>query len=462
MLSLNNSHWAKRRTRRGQAIRKHAARIPLGMFVAMLCVTTHANLVEQFARDQIVFISNSEAGGGKAGRIEKELKKIHPETRCLDFLKDWDPTKKFDRVAGKPLIFLIGGGDGTVSFVLGKLAANYSQDEYLAVFYGLGTGCATSRSIGWGGSAPANDSVEEDLQYMMDALEKNDKVGMTPSYKITKLAGATFGPSYSVDTMVDWITTGYYTGIAHEFHRWRESLTYDKAKDKSSIEQWVPGKAEMIREMMKQCKEVNIIVYAFLGLKHTARGIYQQVRCAAQRLWNWGNGMLLVDPFPRRRPTNPKVMMTLPPPKDSSPQGAYALPKNSNLLIAAIPVFGHGTLLFSGMPFTGGLQMGVSNNPFLLGLQGTGFFRMEAHDQKPFKNAFGKDHFQDIILDFKENQKIQVDGEAWDQDPTKIRISRERMHRVLIGPHMNYERYVMKYLTSLLERWIPKPMQAKL
>lgn len=319
----------------------------------------------------LIVIANKKSGNNDGGMVLSEFRKYLNPVQVID-LSERKPAEALQwcvLMAPKQLKILVGGGDGTINWVL---TTSYKLDldpEPLLSIVPLGTGNDLSRVLGWG----SENLPEMDVVEFLDSIKQ-----ATPSaldrWKVDIISHRHLGLRIPANTlyMYNYLSIGVDALISLNFHKTRDSPYY-----------------------LFGSRLFNKALYLCFG---TQQAVTSDCKNLEKRLDLFIDGRKIV------------------------------LPELESVVVLNIPSWGAGVNLWNLT--SGGKPQSIRDGILeVVGIFSSFHVaQLQMGLSTPVKLGQGKN----IEIRLKSKAPIQIDGEPWEQNPSIIKISFTNQCPVLI------------------------------
>ncbi|KAJ8979408.1 hypothetical protein NQ317_015840 [Molorchus minor] len=334
--------------------------------------TIHKHLLLRGVRDPgwdkwtpLVVIANKKSGNSDGALVLSEFRKYLNPVQVID-LSERKPAAALQwcvLLAPKVINVLVGGGDGTIAWVLTTSHKLDLDPEPLLSIIPLGTGNDLSRVLGWGKENP--------LELHVDTVLKNLQKARTSEldrWKVEIISTRHLGLKLPNKThfMYNYMSIGVDAQVALNFHKTRDSIFY------------VYGS-----------RLFNKLLYLCFG---TQQVVTSECKNLEQRL-------------------------------DLYLDGKYVrLPELESIVVLNIPSWGAGVNLW-GMSGDGTNKLTQSYHDGILEVVGIYSSFHIAQLQVGLSSPLRLGQAKIVEVRLKEKAPVQIDGEPWEQHPGKLKIT---------------------------------------
>ncbi|CAG9857296.1 unnamed protein product [Phyllotreta striolata] len=194
--------------------------------------TLHKQILLKSVRDPqwerwtpLVVVANRKSGNGDGAALLSEFRKYLNPIQVIDLSERKPPValQWCILLAPKPVTILIGGGDGTIAWVLTTSHKLDLDPEPPIAIIPLGTGNDLSRVLGWGAANSSDIDVEGLLRNVREA-----RTVELDRWKVEVTSNRHLGlklPS-KIHFMYNYISIGVDAQVALNFHKTRDSIFY--------------------------------------------------------------------------------------------------------------------------------------------------------------------------------------------------------------------------------------------
>eukprot|EP00040_Diaphanoeca_grandis_P016020 m.82450 g.82450 ORF g.82450 m.82450 type:complete len:375 (-) comp25518_c0_seq1:245-1369(-) len=341
------------------------------------------NTAVQNSGTTILVAINTKSGNQLGSRIVSYLRERYPSLTFMELTADGSTERQNFNKLQSPRI-IVGGGDGTVAWVMSQLKDVFETMPPFALLP-IGVGNELSRCVGWGKGFRGDPATYGVLDRFLHQVIHNPtnpidfwKVELSPSPDLT-VRGAHDGHR----SLVCFMSVGFDAAISHAFHQLRESRPkLAMAFPKTAYA--IFGAKKLIKRPQQLLNRVELTVD---GVKVV---LPPQIRTI--QILNCHSSADGLDFFGRGRESKPEELTT------------YAAPSLSDGLVEVVGTEGVGHLL--------AIRRGARHSHRL---------------------AQGKTITITILPGGDEELIAQIDGESW-KPHGQLDISHHKQCTVILGP----------------------------